>query len=140
MYRRNIAERVIISFNDHFIAGICAMDPELPMQNWDHLLEHTDIMLNILRPSRLNKRLSAYVKLNGEFDFNLNPIAPLGTRTLVHDKPHSRGTWPPHGHKSWYVRLAMLHYRCLTFYILDITQSPQHFGTHKTSKNKHFKG
>ena len=42
---------------------------------------------------------------------------PPGIRTLVHDKPHNRGTWSPHRHKSWYVMLEMLHYRCLTFYI-----------------------
>ena len=68
------------------------MDPELSMQNWDRLLEQADIMLNLLRLSSLNPILPAYLQLNAEFDFNLTPMAPLGIRNLVHDKPHSRGT------------------------------------------------
>ena len=44
-------------------------------------------------------------------------MAPPGTRTLVHDKTHNRGTWGLHGHEGWYVRPAMLHYRCLASYI-----------------------
>ena len=40
-----------------------------------------------------------------------------GNRTLVHDKPHNRGTWAPHGQEGWYVRPVILHYICLTSYI-----------------------
>ena len=117
MHRCNAAERAIITLNDHFIAGIYATDPDFRMQNWDRLLEQAEITLNLLRPSRLNPRLPAYAQLNGEFDFNCTPMANTGTITLVHDKPHNRGTWPPNGHAGWYISPVMLHYRCLTSYI-----------------------
>ena len=42
---------------------------------------------------------------------------PPGTRTLMHDKPHNRGIWEPNGQEVWYVRTAMIHYRCLKSYI-----------------------
>ena len=74
-------------------------------------------MLNLLRLSRLNPRLSVYAQLNGEFYFNRTPMDPLGTIILLHYKPHNRGTWAPHENKGWYVRPAMIHYRCLKPYI-----------------------
>ena len=60
--------------------------------------------------------MSAYVQLNGELDFNRTPIAPPRTITLVHNKPNNRGTRDPRGHKGWYARPAMIHYRCLISY------------------------
>ena len=117
MHIHNAAELSIINFKYHFIAGLCVMDPDFPIQNWDRLLEQAKIMLNLLRPSMLNPRLLAYAQLNGEFDFNHNPMAPTGTRNLVHEKPHNRGTCSLHVHEGWYVRPLMLHYRCLTSYI-----------------------
>ena len=101
MHRRNAEEWDISTLKDHFIAGLCATDPYFPMQNWDHLLKQAEITLNLLRLSRLNPILSAYAQLNGGFDFNCTPMAPPGTRTLVHDKLHNRGIWAPHGHKDW---------------------------------------
>ena len=44
-------------------------------------------------------------------------MVPPGTITLVHDKPHNIVTWALHGHEGWYVRPAMIYYRCLTSYI-----------------------
>ena len=67
-----------------------------------------------LIPSRLNPILPDYLKLNIEFDFNHNPMEPPGIGNLVHNNPHNRVTWDPHGHKGWYDRPDMLHYRCLT--------------------------
>ena len=93
MHRYNAVERVISTFKYHFIAGICATDPDYPMQNWDRLPKQAEITLNLLRLSRLNPIPSAYAQINGEFDFNLTPMPPPGTRTPVHEKPHSRGTW-----------------------------------------------
>ena len=139
MHRRNSSDRAIITFKYHFISGICTTNPYFPMQNWDCLLEQAEITLNLLRPSRFNPRLLAYEELSGELDFSRIPMAPPGTTTLVHDKPHNRGTWSPHGHKGWYVRPAMLHYHCSTSYIpktaKNIYQTPRIFpGNTKISK------
>ena len=60
MHRRNASERTVITFKDHFIAELCAMDPDSPRQNWVRLLEQAEITLNLLRLSILNPRMSAY--------------------------------------------------------------------------------
>ena len=101
MHRCNEAERSIITFKYHFIAGLCATGPDFPMQNWDGLLEQAEITLNLLCPSIFNPILSTYAQLNGELDFNRIPVALPVTRTLVHEKPHNRVTRAPHRHKGW---------------------------------------
>ena len=91
--------------------------PTLIRENWDRLLEKADISLNLLRPSRLNPKFSAYSQLIGTFNYNITPMDPPGTRILLHDKLHNRGTWAPHRQEGWYIHPAMRHYHCLTYYI-----------------------
>ena len=93
---------MIITFKDRFVAGLFSTEPDFPMKNWDCLLEQAEITLNLLLPSRLNLKLSAYEYLNGTFDYNRTPMAPPGTRTPVHNKTHNRSTWAPHGQEGWY--------------------------------------
>jgi hypothetical protein len=42
-HRQNSAERAIISFKDHLIAGLCSTDKSFPMNLWDRLLTQTVI-------------------------------------------------------------------------------------------------
>jgi hypothetical protein len=117
LHRANAAERAIRTWKNHFITILCGLDPRFPLQLWDKLLQQTNLTLNLLRPSRLNPRMSAEAMMNGPFDFNRTPIAPLGTKVLVHEKPAVRGTWAPHAIDGWYVGPARQHYRCYTVYI-----------------------
>jgi len=59
--------------------------------------------LNLLRSARLNQKLSAYAYLFSQFDFDKTPLAPPGTRVVVHDRPESRPSWGFHGTDGWYV-------------------------------------
>jgi hypothetical protein len=43
--------------------------------------------LNMMRPCRLNPLLSAHKAMEGLFLSNAMPLAPLGTKVLVHLKP-----------------------------------------------------
>ena len=47
---------------------------------------------------KVNLIFSAYVQLNGVFDFNHTPMDLPVTNTLVHENPHNRFTWAPHIH------------------------------------------
>ena len=76
MYLRNADEREIKIFKDHFIAGIYSTDSYPPIQNWDRILEQTDITLNLLQTSRLNPKLLSYAKLNDTFNYNITPMPP----------------------------------------------------------------
>jgi hypothetical protein len=77
---------------------------------------HSVITLNLLRQSRLNPKLSEHAQLNGPFNYNTTPIAPLGTRVIIHEKPDHRRSWSPHGINTWYIGPAMEPYRAHRVY------------------------
>ena len=74
------------------------------------------ITLNLLRSSRVNPKLSAYAQIFGIFDFNRTPLAPPGTKVLLHEKPNNRRTWAPRGTDAWYIGPSLEHYRCVRCY------------------------
>ena len=45
--RRNAAERAIRIFKNHFIATLCTVDKDFPLQLWDTLLPQTELCLNL---------------------------------------------------------------------------------------------
>ena len=117
IHQRNSAERTIQTFKNHFIAGLASSDPNFPISNWCHLLPQAELKLNLLRPSRLNPKLSAYAQLEGAFDFHRTPLAPPGTCVIVHEKPTQPRTWSPHGIDGWYIGPPMDHYQCYRIWI-----------------------
>ena len=119
VHRRNSAERAIRTFKNHFIAGLSGTDPDFPLHLWDRLLPQALLTLNLLRASHINPRLSAQAQLHGAFDFNRTPLAPAGTRVMIHEKSSVRGTWAPHAVDGWYLGPAMHHYRCYRVYVKE---------------------
>ena len=97
IHQRNASKRASRTFKNHFIAGLASTDPNFPLSNWCCLLPQAELTLNLLRASRLNPKLSAYSQLEGTFDFTRTPLAPPGTRVIIHEKPTNRQTWAPHG-------------------------------------------
>ena len=59
-HRRNLAERAIQTYKNHFKAGLASVNPNFPLSEWDRLLEQANITLNLLRAARTNPKLSAY--------------------------------------------------------------------------------
>jgi hypothetical protein len=84
IHRQNAAERAIQTFKNHFLAGLATADPAYPVAEWDRLLPQAVLTLNLLRNSRVNPKLSAYAYLFGNFNFNKTPLAPPGTKVIVH--------------------------------------------------------
>ena len=117
IHRRNASERAIRTFKNHFIAGLASTDPNFPLSNWCRLLPQAELTLNLLRASRLNPKLSAYAQLEGTFDFTRTPLAPPGTRVIIHEKPTNRQTWAPHGTDGWYLGPALDHYQCYRVWV-----------------------
>jgi hypothetical protein len=107
IHRRNAFERAIRSFKDHLIAGLCSTDKSFTMHLWDRLLPQAVITLNMLRTSRINPKLSASTHIDGQYDFNRAPMAPLVTRIIAHKTPSRRRTWAPHGQDGWYIGPAL---------------------------------
>ena len=90
LHRKNSAERAIQTFKDHFIAGLASVNKTFPVHLWCRLLPHCLLTFNLLRPSIINPKLSAYAQLHGAFDFNRTLLAPPGTKIIIHDKPAIR--------------------------------------------------
>lgn len=116
-HRRNAAERAIQTFKNHFVTCLCTADKHFPLHLWDRILPQAIMTLNLLRTSRLNPRLSAEEHLYGTFNFNRTPLAPLGTKVVVHEKPNQRRSWATHGIDGWYIGHAPDHYRCYQVYV-----------------------
>jgi hypothetical protein len=116
-HRRNAAERSIRTFKEHFVVGLCSVDPTFPLHLWDRLLPQAEITLNLLRTSRLHPQLSASAHFHGLVDNNKTAFAPPGCKIIAHEKPGKRRTWAPHGQHGYSLGPAMHHYRCQNVYI-----------------------
>jgi hypothetical protein len=116
-HRVNAAERAIATFKEHFISALATVDKNCPLQLWDDFLPQVELTLNLLRFSRRDPTKSANEEVNGKFDYNKTPLAPLGTKELVYEDPANRASWAPHGTDAYYVGPAPKHYRCLRFYM-----------------------
>ena len=117
IHQPNAAERAILTFKNHSIAGLFNVHPNFPMKLWCRLLQQAEITLNLLRPSRLNPKLSAYAQLGGAFDFNHSHLVPPGVKTLVYETSSQRGSWSPHGVEGWYIGPAMKIHCCYRCYV-----------------------
>ena len=114
MHWINDAERAMRTFKNHFIADLCTADPLVPFYLWYRILPQVTMTLNMLRQSRLNPGLSAHEQLYFIHNFERTPLAPLGCKVQIHEKPHKRLTYAPHSVDGWYLGPAMHHYRCYT--------------------------
>ena len=111
-HRRNIAEVAIKTFKHHFVSILTGVSESFPLKYWDRLLPQVELTLNLLRQSNATPTISAYAHLNGPFDHNRMPLAPLGCEVLCHEQADKRGTWAPHAVKGWYIGASSEHYRC----------------------------
>jgi hypothetical protein len=118
-HRLNDAERAIQTFKARFISHREGTDPTFPKSSWDLMIPQIVLVMNLMRPSRINPLLSAYTQLHGEFDFNRTPIAPIGCKVIVHDRRNERGSWDNHGSPGYYINRAEQHYRNYKCYMKD---------------------
>ena len=122
IHRRNAAERAICTFKSHFLSELATCDPDFPVTEWGRLIHQAKMTLNHLRASRCNPNLSAYTYVNGLHDFNKVPLAPPGTKVIIHKKTGTRLSWEYRGKQAWYVGPAHNHYRCFRCYVPDTNQ------------------
>ncbi len=111
-HQRNLAERAIQTFKNHFKAIIQGLDETFPMKLWDKLLPQTILTLNLLRQSNAVPTVLAHQYVNGQFDYNAMPLAPLGCAVQMHEAPTKCGTWAENTTDGWYIQTSPEHYRC----------------------------
>jgi hypothetical protein len=99
------------------IAALATTDKDFPIQLWDKLAPQVQDTWNLLCASRLNQAISAYKILNGPYNWNRYPLAPLGCKAVVYKDRDSRGSWASQGVDRWYLGPSHDHYRCDLYYI-----------------------
>jgi hypothetical protein len=59
--------------------------------------------LNMMRASRVDPIISAYEALNGPYNWNRYPLAPLRCKAVVYEDGDSCGLWASCGVDGWYL-------------------------------------
>ena len=106
VHRKNATEATIKIHKDHFIAGLCSVDPTFPMHLCCRLIPLATTTLNLLITERINPRILSKEILNGVFDCNRIPVAPPGAKVIVHEISSKKETCKPHGNR---VGIYILH-------------------------------
>ena len=91
--------------------------PEFPLSQWCKLVEQGNITLNLLRPSRLIPKLSAYVQVFDAFNYQKTLLSPPGMKVLAHSLPINHRSFDPHSIKSFSVGVAMEYYHWFKIFI-----------------------
>ena len=117
IHRENKAERSIQTFKNYLKAGIASLNPVFPANEWDRLITQNASTLTLLRVSRANPTFLVWAYLFEEFDYMKTPLAPPGTKCLVHLKPNNRYTWSPNGEEGWTPSYSPDHYRYIQMYL-----------------------
>jgi len=94
------------------VSVLAGVDANFPVHLWCRLIPQAILTLNLLRPSNVASKVSAYAYVHGEFDYNEMPLAPMGCAVQVYETPHRRKTWAEHSVDEYYVGASPKHYRC----------------------------
>ncbi|KAL7552495.1 LOW QUALITY PROTEIN: hypothetical protein ACHAWF_015742 [Thalassiosira exigua] len=100
-HRRNAAK-------SHFLSILAGVADDFPLQLWDRFLPQAKTTVNLLWQSNATPTVSAYAHLNGPFDYNKMPLAPMGCNVQVHEKTNN---WAFHSVDGWYLGTSPEHYR-----------------------------
>jgi hypothetical protein len=111
-HQRNMAEKAIQTFKDHFVGALSGCAPTFPLHLWCQLLSQVERPLLLLQQLQLHPNLSTYAHVYGHHDYNKHPFILIGMEALVHDKPHKRCTYAEHCKKVFVLGTSTKHYQC----------------------------
>ena len=118
-HRRNVAEKAIQTWKDHFISNMSGTAKSFPLHLWDQCIPQMEMQLSLLRQSNANPKISTYAHLYGHHNYNAVPFVPIGMETIVHEKPSRRRSWDQHGKKGWVLGTSREHYRGYSAWIKE---------------------
>ena len=76
-HRRNLAERAIQTWKDHFVRVLSGTAPTFPLHIWCQIIHQAEQQLLLLQQSRVNPKISAYAHVYGAHDYNSAPFVPI---------------------------------------------------------------
>jgi hypothetical protein len=113
----NEAERAIQTFKAHLISILAGIDDKFPLSLWCHLLEPTELTLNLLCQLKVASKISAYAHVHAPHDYIKKPFAPLGCAIQARVKPEDCRTWDTQSDTGFSLGTSMEHHRCFRLYI-----------------------
>jgi hypothetical protein len=117
-HRRNAAEREMRTAQNQCICTFRAADDRYPENALFRLLPQAEKTLNLVRRSRINTDVAAWVELHGHaHDWNAHPMAPPGCPVLIYESPEQRVTMGDHGVPGFYINAADDHYRTYEVFV-----------------------
>jgi hypothetical protein len=119
-HRVNATECAIQTFKDAFFVTLAITDSNFPIQLWDNLTPQVQNTLNMMRASRVTPPILAYKAINGLYDWNQYPLAPLGCKVIIYEDGDKRGLWASRGVDGWYLGPSLNHYWCDVYCIPKI--------------------
>ena len=129
-HRVNACKPAVNSTKYHVISTVATVDKTCTLQLWSRFLPQMQRTLNMFRTSRQNNNLTANKELNGPFDWNATPMAPLGSRATAFIAPNNRNTYVPHTIEAYVTGMAPHHYRLLEMFI-PMTRGYRLLGTYR---------
>ena len=87
-HRRNIAEKAIQTWKDHFVAVLSSTADNFPLHLWCQIITRMERQLNLLTQYHALTHISTYAQLYGHHDYNSVTFVPLVIEALTHDKPN----------------------------------------------------
>jgi hypothetical protein len=116
-HRRNQTERAIQNSKSHFITILVGADDKFPLSLWCHLIEPTELTLNLLRQSQTALNVSAFSHVHGNRDYMRKPFAPIGCAIQTHVKPDDRLSWDTRLEPGFNLGTLMEHHQCFRVYV-----------------------
>ena len=94
--------QTVSMFKDHFKA-LVGVDITFPLHLWHSLLLQAQITLNILQPTNIAPKISAYAYICRQHNFHKMLLAPMSCAVLLHREPDIRKTWDYHAINGLYI-------------------------------------
>jgi hypothetical protein len=116
-HRRNQAERVIQTFKAHFILILAGVDDKFPLSLWCHLLQPTELTLNLLCQSKVTPKILAFAHIHGSHNYMKKLFAPLGCAIQANCKPDDPRTWDTRANVGFNLGTSIEHHCCYHVYI-----------------------
>ena len=107
---RNIAERAIQTWKNHFVSVLSCAASTFPLHLWCRVIPQPERQLLLLSHSNVNTHISSYAHVYGQHDYSAEAFVPIGMESLVHDNPQRRRTFAEHCKKGFVLGTSFEHY------------------------------
>jgi hypothetical protein len=104
------AEHMIHTFKVHFISILAGVDNNFLLSVWCHLLEPTELTLNLLRQSKVAPKVSTYAHIHVPHNNMKKPFAPLSWAIQAHIKLEDCRTWHTQSDAGFSLGMSIEHH------------------------------